>query len=65
MNAENCKSSAHPEIQMKNHKENQEVSLRDEISRLREMNALLEQQLREREEAMESLFSFIVEARKA
>ncbi|MFN8699872.1 MAG: hypothetical protein ACK500_00650 [Flavobacteriales bacterium] len=50
---------------MKNHKENQEVSLRDEISRLREMNALLEQQLREREEAMESLFSFIVEARKA
>jgi hypothetical protein len=50
---------------MKSHKENQEVSLRDEISRLREMNALLEQQLREREEAMESLFSFIAEARKA
>lgn len=50
---------------MNSNKENQDVSLRDEISRLREANARLEQQLREREEAMESLFSFIAEARKA
>jgi hypothetical protein len=50
---------------MNSHKENLEVSLRDEISRLKEMNARLEQQLREREEAMESLFSFIAEAKKA
>jgi hypothetical protein len=50
---------------MKSLKENLELNLRDEISRLREMNARLEQQLREREEAMESLFSFIAEAKKA
>lgn len=41
------------------------TALLSELERLRHEKTRLEEQLREREETMQSLFSFIAEARKA